>query len=450
MRLGWRTGGRLAVVMLAALGVASCGRRTEEPLIEPYLGVWAGDADRRESDFLAILDVNPLSPTAGKVLRTIPVGSRGNEPYAMLPSLRDDRRLFATGLVTSRTFVFDLGNPLVGGLIHVDEPGEGRVLRSPTAVRSLPGGSVAVAYADPVGFRGEARETMTAVGGLGEFDAGGRLRREHPAREESGRGYINATTDVAVTAAGVVVTTNRGHLLTGSPGGDFLPGITVQVWRGRKLEPRRTVALEAGPRGEENLGPMVVQAFHRGPMVYVLTHEGGGLYASDSVGEDEPAFRMIADLGRGTFPSAAALTPDDHWMVVTLAGTHRVATFDLTDGWAPRLASVVRLDRDPVDPSKSRPGGPSALALSATGTRVAVADYGMQMPAFRRDGDRRVHLLVLDPLTGQLRVDQNFRDEATGQVGVDFNRSRWPHGETGPARPHGLLFLAPAPPREDG
>jgi hypothetical protein len=158
---------------------------------------------------------------------------------------------------------------------------------------------------------------------------------------------------------------------------------------------------------------------------------------------------MIADLGKGSFPSAAALTPDDHWLVVTLAGTSRVATFDVTDPWTPRLVSVLRLDRNPTDPSSARSGSPGALVMSADGSRIAVADYGMQMPAYRREGDRRVYLLVLDPLTGQLRFDQNFRDELTGQVGVDFNRARWPHGESGPARPHGVLFLAPAPPSDD-
>lgn len=440
--------GRIALG-LGLMAVVGCGRGRDEPLIEPLLGVWVGDADRRDSDFLAILDVKPGSPTAGRVLRTIPVGSRGNEPFAVLPALRDDRRFFATGLASSRTFVFDLAEPLEGRLVRVDEPGPERVLRSPTAVRSLSGGSVLVAYADPAGFRGEARETLSAVGGLAELDASGRFTREVPANDPTARGYINATSDVAITAAGVVVTTNRGHLLTAAPGTDFLPGITVQVWQGDKLKPRRTVVLEAGPRGDENLGPMSVIAFHRGRMVYVLTHEGGGLYASDSAGDEDPAFRMVADLGRGTAPAAAALTPDDHWLVVALAGSHRVGVFDVTDPWAPRLVSVVRLDRDPANPSSNRPGGPAALALSADGTRVAVADYGMQMPAFQREGDRRVYLLVLDPLTGQLRVDPSFRDELTGQIGIDFNRKRWPHGETGPARPHGLLFLAPAPPPDD-
>src|SRR5436309_13933496 len=112
-------------VVAAALGIAvGCARRPELPLFtgEPYLIVWAGDADRQNSDFLAVLDADPTSASYGKVLRTYPVRSRGNEPNALTAAPRADRRVFATALLTSRTFVFDLRQPLAGRLIHADEP----------------------------------------------------------------------------------------------------------------------------------------------------------------------------------------------------------------------------------------------------------------------------------------------------------------------------------------
>ena len=79
--------------------------------------------------------------------------------------------------------------------------------------------------------------------------------------------------------------------------------------------------------------------------------------------------------------------------------------------------------------------------MSQDGTRIAVADYTADVPGYRADGDRRVYVLRLDPGTGRLRVDNSFRDEESGAVGVDFDRAVWPHGKTGPARPHGLLFV---------
>ena len=80
------------------------------------------------------------------------------------------------------------------------------------------------------------------------------------------------------------------------------------------------------------------------------------------------------------------------------------------------------------------------------GTRVAVADYGIDVPGVQQDGDHRVYLLRLDPRSGRLRVDGSFQDELTGEVGVGFERAGWPHGATGPARPAGLLFVTPEPP----
>src|SRR5438093_3217970 len=96
------------VPAFAAIGIVmllfGCRRGREAPLFtgEPYLAVWAGDADRKSSDFLAILDADPTSATYGKVLRTYPVRSRGNEPHNVNVEPRADRRLFAGGLLTNR------------------------------------------------------------------------------------------------------------------------------------------------------------------------------------------------------------------------------------------------------------------------------------------------------------------------------------------------------------
>ncbi|MCL9983709.1 MAG: hypothetical protein NBV60_11205, partial [Erythrobacter sp.] len=54
-----------------------------------------------------------------------------------------------------------------------------------------------------------------------------------------------------------------------------------------------------------------------------------------------------------------------------------------------------------------------------------------------RSGDR-TYLLKLDEATGQLTIDENFRD-ADGKVGFSFDRA-WPHGWTGDAAPHGAVF----------
>ena len=47
----------------------------------PFLFVWAGDADKKESDFLAVVDANPRSTGYGAVVATLPVGMVGTSPH---------------------------------------------------------------------------------------------------------------------------------------------------------------------------------------------------------------------------------------------------------------------------------------------------------------------------------------------------------------------------------
>jgi hypothetical protein len=443
MRLAGRRVGGWVAAILAGVLLAGCARAPKEPPFtgEPFLAVWAADADRESSDFLAVVDADPRSASYGKVLKTYPVRSRGNEPHALLTAMRDDRRVFATALATNRTFVFDLAQPLAGRLVHVDEAGPGRKLWAPGEVVSLPGGRVAVACADQARFQGDPRTLLTAPGGMAVLDAGGQLVGEVIGAEESGRAFIVAPRGAAVLSGGErIVTTNTGHGYTATMRGERQPGISVQIWRTRDMAPLRTVILEAGPRGEENLGPSVPRAMRGGRFVLVDT-EGGGLYASDSLGTDAPSFRLVHDLGAGALAGGAALTPDDRFYVVALAGTRRVVSLDVSDPWHPAPVSGVRFPGREGATSV----GPSALAMGADGTRVAVASGGIDVPGLQRVGDGRVHVLRLDP-TGKLGVDDAFADEFTGEVGLDFGRTRWPHGETGAARPVAVLFVAPEPP----
>jgi hypothetical protein len=266
------------------------------------------------------------------------------------------------------------------------------------------------------------------------------------AADPGARGVLFAPTGAAlVPAVGRVVTTSAAHGYTATNRGDRMPGISVQVWRIEDLGLVKTVALESGPRGEENLGPITARAQHQGPFVYVNTDVGSALYTSDSIGTKDPIFRMVFDFGAGAIGGGAAITPDDRFYVSALAGLNRLASLDLADPWNPKPVSSVRFDRDPIG-GAARKGGPHSVAMSADGTRIAVSDYTVDVPGFFQDGDHRVYVVRLDRATGRLRIDGAFVDELTGEVGVDFNRTKWPHGETGEARPKGLLFVTPEPP----
>jgi len=94
----------LLMVLLAALAI-------RYPLAQAagsrYLLTWAGDADRRDSDFLAVVDVQPNSATYRQVLRTVPVGETGTNPHHTEHAFAPGRSAFASGFGGNRTFRFD-------------------------------------------------------------------------------------------------------------------------------------------------------------------------------------------------------------------------------------------------------------------------------------------------------------------------------------------------------
>ncbi|QFG22939.1 hypothetical protein [Actinomadura sp. WMMB 499] len=69
--------------------------------------------------------------------------------------------------------------------------------------------------------------------------------------------------------------------------------------------------------------------------------------------------------------------------------------------------------------------------------RIATSNYFVAQTGI--DGDHKICITQFDPRAG-LRVDRRFRDEITGEPCIDFDRTSWPHGDRGHARPHGVLF----------
>ncbi|WP_236808455.1 selenium-binding family protein [Amycolatopsis albispora] len=70
--------------------------------------------------------------------------------------------------------------------------------------------------------------------------------------------------------------------------------------------------------------------------------------------------------------------------------------------------------------------------------RIAVSNYFVARSGL--DGDHKVNMLKLGP-DGKVSLDTSFKDEFSGQVGINFNRKDWPHGSFGNAKPHSELFV---------
>ncbi|MGH9041367.1 MAG: hypothetical protein ACRDZ3_14165 [Acidimicrobiia bacterium] len=109
----------------------------------------------------------------------------------------------------------------------------------------------------------------------------------------------------------------------------------------------------------------------------------------------------------------------------------------------PELASVLLVDDYTT-------GGPHWAALdnwqlteSGAPTRMIFCNYFVARTGY--DGNRRCYMANVDPATGALSYDNDFRDENTGALGIDFNRRDWPgHANGGFYKPHSMVFVTPS------
>jgi hypothetical protein len=85
-------------------------------------------------------------------------------------------------------------------------------------------------------------------------------------------------------------------------------------------------------------------------------------------------------------------------------------------------------DIDPFYGGK-QPGNPTQ--------RIAFADYFVARTNV--DGNHKLCILDIDK-NGKFHLDSGFLDENEGTPCVDFNRTDWPHGEYGDAKPHSMVF----------
>ena len=73
--------------------------------------LWAGGEDRKNSDFLAVIDVRPGSKRYGEIITTVPVNESGTMPHHTEYEFPSNGVLFANGWAANRTYLFALNNP---------------------------------------------------------------------------------------------------------------------------------------------------------------------------------------------------------------------------------------------------------------------------------------------------------------------------------------------------
>jgi hypothetical protein len=236
------------------------------------------------------------------------------------------------------------------------------------------------------------------------------------------------------------------------------------------------------------------QPGHKG--AFAQTMQGGAIFYTPDITAAEPHWREVFDDGTATKafnPNATEangggtnggwvqVSPDDHYLYHAVIGRPKgtlsaddpgtiggVYTLDIRkllsagDGYTCNIDTLAKAQNGGgadcptlVGAAAINPGTPGQgphwgtydnFAIGSDGyyhetdnpARVAVSDYFVARSGI--DGDHKVNMVNIGP-DGKLTVDTAFRDEYTGQVGINFNRKSWPHGDFGNAKPHSELFV---------
>src|SRR5438445_9951960 len=163
-----------AVLALAALVPVSAEtclspyvKRLDRP--EKVLYLFCVDADAKENDFVAVIDVDADSDTFGTITYTLDLGSKGNETHHW--GFTDDRtRIWAGGLLSSRIWILDVATDPAKPRVEkvLENVPEQAGLSGPHTHYALPGRML-------INFLGAAGGGLPA--GMAEFTNDGRFIR---------------------------------------------------------------------------------------------------------------------------------------------------------------------------------------------------------------------------------------------------------------------------------
>ena len=390
----------------------------------PYLFVWTADADKKDSDFLAVIDAQQSSRTYGEVIATLPVGVRGTSPHHTEYEFPAASILFANGWGGGRTFIIDLNNPkkprLAGQFTQRAD------YAFPHSFARLPNGNVLATF--QVKSKG-----YEPPGGLVELDSRGRFVRESSADVPSidNKKLLWPYSLTVLPKIDRVVSTSTEMGLPGwaSPAthssGDHQHSLTdtnhIQIWSLKDLRLLATISLPPSPNGKAQLNPAEPRVLPDGSL-YVNTFNCGLYRVLGLEGSDPRAEFVYSFPGAGTkFECAVPIVVGKFWIQ--------------TD---PSLPGLVALD-------VSNPATPVEVSRLIFDKRFekthwVAADRSASRLVVTGNNQSWVLIVNLDSETGKLTLDENFKANGAAFTGVDFDRQRWPHGTTGKGVVHGAVF----------
>lgn len=363
---------------------------------ERLLYVWTRDGDHKESDFLAVLDVDPKSASYGKVIATAPTNSTANEAHHFGYTASADR-IFGAGLLSNKLFIYDVKS----------DP------RKPKLIRTV--------NLDPTGYSGP--HTMYAVTGgvllamLGKVDGGGpgalvlvdddgNFKQAWPVVRPDGQpGYMY---DVGVKLEMNRMITSSwahpAHIKAGDHPQHSGNGVVVWDWKEKKILQVQEV----------DLAPLEVRWMHGPAGLGGFTNAAFGntvWYWEDADGDGRLEFHRVIQLPENSTPADMRVSYDNRYLYVSLWGGGKVQQYDIADPKRPTLVSEVAISQ------------PNMMKLSPDSRRLYVTNSILSS----LDGNVQFGTWLIHVGPDGMKIDESFKPDF-----MSF--------PTGPAGAHDMLL----------
>jgi len=374
-----------------------------------YLLVWSGDHAKKDNDFLAVIDADPVSKNYGRLVTTLATDQKTDRVHHTEYTMPESGMLFANDHDVGRTFILDVRDPLHAKVVTSFTELAGYM--HPHSYLRLPNGNVLATFQHA--HRAQPEGATNKTGGLVEIDDHGKLVRSASNADPAfGTALLMPYSLAVLPAIDRIVSTNSSM-----HDDDLFSGVTYQVWRLSDLKLLKTAYFDVGANHYAHVSPEEPRVGPDGS-VYVQTL-GCGVERISALETSEPKSRLVY-----TFPGNWCGVPTlvGHYFIQSVPAIHGFIVLDIADPDAPREVSRLALSES-YHPHWSG-WDPKTQRLVATSGNTP---------------EDRTFLMKFDQANGALTLDTEFRD-VDGKPGFSFAEREWPHGFRGVGTPHGAVF----------
>ena len=425
----------LVGALLAACGGPNAGVDASEDT-SPYILIFAGDKDGKDSDFLAMIDVDPESDTRGEAIISTPINHRSSMPHHMeyVPPPNGEP-IFLNAHHPEQSFVVHAS---VSNGINIEASfSPPASLRFPHDYTRTPTGTRLVGFLRGVGKSPDPEEKLTPGnhGGIAEYSVDGELLRSVSAA-------VPGLTKAVRPYAFALLPDQDRFIVTSAPMMEKSWAEVVQIYRYSDFKLLHTIPL---PIGEFPDGTAIKNdpAAGFGPRVLddgsvFLNSYSCAFYHLTHIASDAPQLNVVHGLKtkpsahRNAIPGACGIPfrIGQYW-IQPAGELNAVVVLDILDPKSPK--EVFRL-------ATPKDFNPHWLAKDPLADRLILgAELG---------GEQGFFILRFDRKTGSLSFDKSFRGAKKSRFFskkrdgyISLEKKEWPHGSTGYAWGHAALFL---------